>query len=351
MRLVRKKGGEETDLRRTKKMTITLPLELGPLDHYTLIVEDAAAVARFHTEVLGFEPLRIQLVNAGTAPPGGHDMLNHVLQIPGTSKRVLVVTEGLTETSIFRRYLQKHGPGVHHVAYEVADLDGAVEALRKAGIGTTSERVLNDPLTGLRQIFINREFAGYFIELIERNPKATAGHFTNDNMAALARTMISYLKQGGEAAPTETLAPQVEIKASPGEVRAFLLDPFHLPRWTVHRCIRRVEGQVVEVRLAGDLPLTVTEDRSRGAIVYRWAQGDRSLEIPFFVAEEAPDRTSVRVDLPPLPPARLARTAKVIQAELDLLACHLEGRTETFSPTLRALLDEYHLEVHQRIGL
>lgn len=332
-------------------MNISLPLELGPLDHYTLIVEDAAAVAKFHTEVLGFEPLRIQLVNAGTAPPGGHDMLNHVLQIPGTSKRVLVVTEGLTENSIFRRYLRKHGPGVHHVAYEVADLDGAVEALRQAGIRITSERVLNDPLTGLRQIFINREFSGYFVELIERTSRATAGQFTNDNMAALARTMLSYLKQGGEAGPTEPAAPRVEIAAPRGQVSAFLQDLFNLPRWTAHRCIRRVEGQVVEVRLAGDLPLSVAEDTARGAIVYRWTWGDRALEIPFFIAEEAPGRTSVRVDLPPLDPARLARTTKVIQAELDLLACQLEGRADAFPPGLRALIDEYHLEVHQRIGL
>ena len=47
---------------------MSLPLKLGPLDHYTLIVEDARATARFHEEVLGFRPSRIQKVNAGTAP-------------------------------------------------------------------------------------------------------------------------------------------------------------------------------------------------------------------------------------------------------------------------------------------
>ena len=60
-----------------------LPLALGALDHYTLIVQDAAAVAAFHVEVLGFRPLRIQRVNAGSAPAGSHDMLNHVLELPG----------------------------------------------------------------------------------------------------------------------------------------------------------------------------------------------------------------------------------------------------------------------------
>lgn len=331
-------------------MSMSLPLKLGPLDHYTLIVEDAAAVAKFHTEVLGFEPLRIQLVNAGSVPPGEHDMLNHVLQIPGTAKRVLVVTEGLTENSIFRRYLRERGPGVHHVAYEVADLDGALAELKRAGIGTTSKNVLQDPLTGLRQIFINREFAGYFIELIERTSQSTAGQFTNDNMAALARTMLTYL-QGAEHAPAGPASPSVRVAASRERVCAFLLDPFNLPRWTAHRCIRRVEGQVVEVRLAGDLPLSVVEDAARSAVVYRWTRDERSLDVPFFVSAEAPECTTIRVDLPPLDPARLARTARVIQAELDLLAALLEGRVERFDPRLRALIDEYHLEVHQRTGL
>jgi catechol 2,3-dioxygenase-like lactoylglutathione lyase family enzyme len=332
-------------------MGISLPLELGSLDHYTLIVEDAAAVAKFHTEALGFEPLRIQLVNAGSVPPGEHDMLNHVLQIPGTSKRVLVVTEGLTEDSIFRRYLRKHGPGVHHVAYEVADLDAALDALRSAGITTTSEKVLNDPLTGLRQIFISREFSGYFIELIERNPCATAGHFTNDNMAALARTMIAYLHAPDAAASAGPASPSVTIAAEETRVRAFLLDPFNLPRWTGHRCIRRIDGALVEVRQAGDVALSVTEDAQRGAIVFRWSRDDRALEVPFFLSSESSERTAIRVDLPPLDPARLAKTAKVVQAELDVLASLLEDRAESVDPKLRALIDEYHLEVHQRSGL
>ena len=54
--------GDETTMARG-------PLQLGELDHYTLIVRDAKAVADFHVEVLGFRPSRIQLVNAGAAPP------------------------------------------------------------------------------------------------------------------------------------------------------------------------------------------------------------------------------------------------------------------------------------------
>ncbi len=330
-------------------MAIPLPLELGSLDHYTLIVEDAAAVARFHAECLGFEPLRVIRVNAGTAPEGEHDMLNHVLRVPGSASRVMVVTEGLTDASIFRRFLRQHGPGVHHVAYEVADLDAALVALRAAGVRTTSESVLNDPLTGLRQIFIAREHGGYFIELIERTARAASGNFTHDNMAGLARTMLSYLKSAPAEAPARETSPEVVIAASRDAVVAFLLDLRNLPRWTGHRGVRRIDGAFVEVRAAGDVPLDVRDDD--GAVVFRWTLGERSLAVRFDVRAEGDAVTRVGVTLPPLDPSRRARTAAVIQTELDLLAAIFEGREATFDPARRALLDAYHLEVHQRPGL
>lgn len=84
-----------------------LPLQLAPLDHYTLIVEDAAATAKFHTDVMGFEELGVMLVNAGSVPEGEHDMFNHVLQIPGTSKRVALRSgHSLRLVPILRRRLQ-----------------------------------------------------------------------------------------------------------------------------------------------------------------------------------------------------------------------------------------------------
>ena len=122
-------------------------------------------------------------------------MLNHVLRLPGSPGRVLVVTEGLTESSVFRRYLRTYGEGVHHVAFRVDDLDDALMRLRSMGIRTTSDRVLRDPLTGLRQLFVSREHTGYFVELIERSALAGDGVFTNDNMTALATTMNAYLPQ------------------------------------------------------------------------------------------------------------------------------------------------------------
>jgi len=54
---------------------LSTPLQLELRDHYTLIGDDAASVARFHEEVVGCKPLRLQKVNAGSVPEGEYDML------------------------------------------------------------------------------------------------------------------------------------------------------------------------------------------------------------------------------------------------------------------------------------
>lgn len=173
-----------------------LPLPLGALDHYTLIVEDAEKVADFHINILGFHYLKTQMVNTGTAKEGEYDMLNIVLETPTTQATpvICVITEGLTEASIFKQYLLKHGAGIHHIAYRVDDLQNVFNTIKQMQIATTSDEIIIDPVSGLRQIFLARENTGYFIELIERSKADAEDLFVHDNMAKLANTMRKYVK-------------------------------------------------------------------------------------------------------------------------------------------------------------
>ena len=177
------------------------PIKCYNIDHYTLIVPNAKSVADFHQNVLGYKLLNTIMVNAGSAPQGKHDMLNYVMSWPNSKKGVLVVTEGLTETSIFHQFLLKFGQGIHHVAFEVEEIDKAFSVLVENGIELTSDKILRDPLSGLRQFFISSKYTGVFIELIERKSdtedKTTEeqGYFTEDNMSGLAQTMQSYLDE------------------------------------------------------------------------------------------------------------------------------------------------------------
>jgi len=322
------------------------PIDLGEFDHYTLIVDDAQAVADFHVNVLGFRPNRIQLVNAGSVPEGEYDMLNHILWLPGSEERVMVVTEGLTEESIFYRYWWRYGSGVHHVAYTVDNIDETLQKLRECGVETTSEDILQDPVSGLKQIFLAKKHCGYFVELIERNDNVNAGEFVEDNMSALANTMQGYLTDS-EIDPSD-VNPSVVIPRPLEEVMQTMADPFQLPKWTGHRVIREIGGRLVESRMHGDIDLNIsTEDH---AICYTWSHGGQQKSVWMHLTEQK-QSVNVHVDLSNVPSEEKEKLQSIIQVELDMLAAYIEGESSRISESERRIIDQWHLEIHQRKGL
>lgn len=68
-----------------------------------------------------------------------------------------------------KTFLERHGPGYHHLAYRVPDIDSAMEALRADGVEFQSD----DPLSGAgdsRIVFVEeRHTTGFPVELVERS--------------------------------------------------------------------------------------------------------------------------------------------------------------------------------------
>ena len=323
------------------------PIELGEFDHYTLIVENAREVADFHINVLGFRPVNIQLVNAGSAPSGEYDMLNHILWLPGSDEKVMVITEGLTENSIFYRYWWRYGPGVHHVAYTVDNIDETLEKLRNHGVETTSEEILQDPISGLKQIFLAKEHCGYFVELIERNDKIFAGEFVEDNMSALANTMQGYLDDG-EIEPIEDNNPSILIQQSKENVLEVLTDPFRLPEWTCHKIIALKGDRLVESRMHGDVDLSIKSESD--GVYFTWSINDEEKSFKVAISENE-EGVIVGVDLSDVPDNDRANLYKIITIELGILAALVEGEIERIPESDFQLINEWHLEIHQRKGL
>jgi methylmalonyl-CoA epimerase len=72
------------------------------------------------------------------------------------------------------RFLARQGPGLHHVAYQVPDIDATLAALRQAGLALIDEQ----PRTGIRGsrvAFLHpRATGGVLTELVE--PAGAGGH-------------------------------------------------------------------------------------------------------------------------------------------------------------------------------
>ena len=98
---------------------------------------------------------------------------------------VIVISEGLTDDSVVEKYCQKYGSRVHHLAYEVTNIEKVIEIQKSRGIKFTSENFFGSVEDGIKQIFsLPTEASNHIIEYIQRFGDFD-GFFTPSNIANL----------------------------------------------------------------------------------------------------------------------------------------------------------------------
>jgi methylmalonyl-CoA/ethylmalonyl-CoA epimerase len=109
---------------------------LSVIDHVGVAVAELESALPFYRDVLG-----MSLVHLETISDQGVDA---ALLDVGDGHVELIAPLG-PETGV-ARFLEKRGPGLHHIAYRVADIDAALASLAAAGVRLIDER----PRTGIR---------------------------------------------------------------------------------------------------------------------------------------------------------------------------------------------------------
>ena len=129
----------------------------GRIDHIGVAVEDLDEAIRLYGERLG-----LPLQHRETVEEQG---VEAVLLGVGESHVELLRPLG-PETAV-GRFLQRNGPGLHHVAYGTDDIASAIDDVRKAGLRLIDER----PRTGIRNsrvAFVHpKSTGGVLTELVE----------------------------------------------------------------------------------------------------------------------------------------------------------------------------------------
>jgi methylmalonyl-CoA/ethylmalonyl-CoA epimerase len=108
----------------------------GRIDHIGVAVADLDAAIDLHVGVYGME-----LVHRETVAEQG---VEAVLLDVGENHVELLLPLG--DDTPVGRFLAKRGPGLHHVAYQVADIDAALARLRDLGVRLIDEA----PRVGIR---------------------------------------------------------------------------------------------------------------------------------------------------------------------------------------------------------
>ena len=99
------------------------------IDHIALIVDDIDDALKFWHEGLGLDLSHVEDVSRENAV---------VAFLPAKESEVELVKPTSDDSGI-ARFLQKQGPGMHHICFEVYDIEETMDHLRKQGIRLINE--------------------------------------------------------------------------------------------------------------------------------------------------------------------------------------------------------------------
>ena len=134
-----------------------MTFELTDIDHVGIAVDDLEAAVERYRRLLGVEPVHRERVE--------DQGVDEVLFAAGSSYLQLLGSLG-PQTPVGRSLVTR-GPGLHHLAYRVADIEAALEHLRAEGARLIDE-VPRPGSRGTSIAFVHpRSMEGVLVELVQ----------------------------------------------------------------------------------------------------------------------------------------------------------------------------------------
>jgi methylmalonyl-CoA/ethylmalonyl-CoA epimerase len=129
----------------------------GRIDHIGVAVDDLEGAVELYSERLG-----MPVQHRETVEEQGVEAV-----LLGVGDSHVELLRPLAPDTAVGKFLERSGPGLHHVAYGTDDIDSAIEAVRDAGLRLIDER----PRTGIRGsrvAFLHpKSTGGVLTELVE----------------------------------------------------------------------------------------------------------------------------------------------------------------------------------------
>jgi methylmalonyl-CoA/ethylmalonyl-CoA epimerase len=128
------------------------------IDHIGIAVQSISEALAFFEEALGIKLERVESEEGGQT---------QVAFLPVGTSDVELVEPQDTESGL-AKFLAKRGEGVHHICFEVDDIEGALVRLKEHGAQLIDE-IPRQNVTGQRYAFIHPKSGhGVLIELYQR---------------------------------------------------------------------------------------------------------------------------------------------------------------------------------------
>jgi len=132
-------------------------MAIRKIDHIAIVVPNIDEALTFWRDALGLELSHVEEVR---------EQESLVAFLPAGESEVELV-EPTTEASGMARYMAKRGPGMHHICFEVEDIEGTLARLKEKGV----QLINPEPVVGAggkKIAFIHpKSTGGVLVELYE----------------------------------------------------------------------------------------------------------------------------------------------------------------------------------------
>ena len=130
-------------------------MRIKRLAHIGMAVKDVDEVAKVYTDFL---PLKMD------SKDDVGELKTGFIPVGPTSVELVMST---TEDGVMSKFIAKKGEGIHHIAFEVDDVAGAIEELKAKGVPLTSDEP-RPGAHGSKVVFLHPKAThGVLIELVE----------------------------------------------------------------------------------------------------------------------------------------------------------------------------------------
>ncbi|PIV23070.1 MAG: methylmalonyl-CoA epimerase [Deltaproteobacteria bacterium CG03_land_8_20_14_0_80_45_14] len=125
------------------------------IDHIGIAVKDVESAIVYFEERFGFDTdyqVKLRGFHAAFLP---------------TRETPIELIQDLSPDGVIAKFIEKRGEGVHHIAFEVEDIQSALETFRSQGIRTLDEKPREGAHESLVAFLHPKDTYGILIELVE----------------------------------------------------------------------------------------------------------------------------------------------------------------------------------------
>lgn len=134
---------------------------VSKIEHIGIVVRDLKKSLGPYQELLGLELKETEEIEVQGA-------VNRVAFLPIAGVNIELV-ETSASSGLAADFLRERGEGIHHIAFEVEDLDETFHELRSRGTGFVWDKIIKGSRGSKVAFFKAEEFNGVYIELVQRH--------------------------------------------------------------------------------------------------------------------------------------------------------------------------------------